>query len=192
MQWLLALLYTKIMHHTLLTEQKKKGLHFEQIVRTIIVLCFGLSLAGVIGLVSMVPVLVKINQEESNSRLEVEKIASGKNASQAALMIKSLNKDQILIKNAKKNIELPILSDSINSLNLIRGKIKLNSISFSKLATSTVSVSLQGISPNRDELIAFKSRIEALSPLVKVNLPISELTKVSNFVFSLQIQNLPI
>ncbi len=180
------------MHHTLLTDQKKKALHFEQIVRTVIVLCFGLSLAGIIGLVSLVPVLIKIRNEESASKLEVEKIASGKNANQTALIAKSLNRDQILVKNAKKSIDMPILSGSINSLNLIRGKIKLNNVAFSKIATSTVSISLQGTTPNRDELIAFKSRIENLSPLIKVNLPISELTKVSNFVFSLQIQNFPI
>lgn len=192
MQLFLDWLFTNFMHHTLLTEKKKKILHFEQIIRTAIVLCFALSLAQVIGIVSLLPVLVKIRNEESASKAEVEKIASGKNADQTAMIIKSLNRDQILIKNAKKNIDMPILSRSIDSLNLVKGKIKLNSINFIKVASSTVSISLQGISPNRDELLAFKSRIENLSPSTKVNLPISELTKVTNFVFSLQIQNFPI
>lgn len=180
------------MHHTLLTDEKRGALHREYVVRVIIVCCFVLSLVGIIGIVSLVPVLFKITREESISREQVSKIAQGKNKDQTTMISNALARDQILVSNLKKNIESYSVSRAIDTVVGVRGKIKITSLSIAKQATSTVSVSVQGVSPNRDELLAFKSRIENISQGLKVVLPISELVKSSNFPFTLQITSLPI
>ena len=178
------------MRHTLIPTDLKKSLRHEYRVRAIIVLLFMMSVAWVIGVVSLLPSFVHVKSEKDTA---MKTLASLENISG------NRKGDGLVVDVAKQAAMLKLFDDqpagkTLNSMILtsivsVRGSVKLNSISITRPATTTIAVTILGEAPTRDALINFKNSLTGAISGNKVDLPISELAKSKDVQFSLTLTN---
>jgi hypothetical protein len=173
------------MHHTLLPESERKLIHGEYHVRVFIVSCFVLFVIGVIGVTSLFPAFTfAYLSEKSGNLLVVSSDAEGKMANS---MKAELKDDATLLSFIKSNISKPSYLGMISDIVSIRGTSMIYSMSFDTVSTSSAVIVMQGLSPTRNDLLAFKSRLESMKKGNIVELPISQLTKSTDLNFSLKL-----
>jgi len=175
------------MIHTLLPENEKKHIRREYRIRAAIVLCFTLALAGLLGMASIFPAFLRASltrraNESAAATLKKQRTDSGLSS------IKNT-----VIQSQKMLDTLVTLSHSlktsliIENLILLRDRLALSSISVSAVSNTSLSILLQGIAPTREDLISFKQRVETKIPGSNVNLPASELARIKDVQFTVQI-----
>jgi hypothetical protein len=155
-----------------------------------VVLLFFVSIAGVIGIVSLLPSFVYITSEKisgERSLFSLRDVNKEKTGTESIGEITKQANVLTLFKDRSKS--KTNYSSIIESILGVRGAVTLNSMSVSRIGTTAVVVVLRGIAPSRDSLVAFKGRLESAISGNKVDLPVSELAKSKDLQFSLTVTN---
>lgn len=174
------------MQHTLIPYADRKRLHREYFTRVVIVSLFMLCVATVVGSGALFPAYLRA---WLSNRAAESAISTGKNAKADTLLAeinKQLVDDEKLVEFATTKIGSVQFSDVIRGLISVRGRSSISAFSITRTDAKTFQIAIAGSSPNRDELIALKNRLEMLIPGNKIDLPIEQLAKNSNIPFSLQ------
>ena len=179
------------MHHTLLPLYERKALRREYHVRTLIVLCFMVSAALLLGVAALLPTFLRAATEERNNQNMAASLTKARDQSGLSAIEHSVAESQGILESLKNGIGQSRLSAIVEEIIQIRGPIKLASFSVSQSASSSATVTIQGIAPTRNELLKFKDRLTAITSDKKVELPISELAQSVNIQFALRI-NMPL
>jgi len=175
------------MQHTLLPAHQHATLRHEYHLRVLITIFFALSLAGVVGVASLLPAYLRGSLEE---RLQLDSIASlekDKGARGAASIEQELKTDKILLATLTDGADTRLLSAEIQDFVTLRGSVKITSFTVQRGEDDSISIVLQGVAPTREALLAFKNRIEEHGKGTTATLPISQLAKSTNIQFSIQI-----
>ena len=175
------------MRHTLLPLQERITLRREYYTRINIVFCFLLSLSIFVGISSLFPVYIKALSVQSDFETQVENLKDEADPSIKEVQ-KSISNSLLILDSLNKESSSPLISDVISGIINIKGNLKFSSVSVSKISTSTFTIAVQGLAPDRNSLLDFKRNFENLSPKNKVELPVSSLAKSSNIQFSLQLR----
>lgn len=175
------------MRHTLLPLQERITLRREYYTRINIVFCFLLSLSIFVGISSLFPVYIKALSVQSDFETQVENLKDEVDPNIKEVQ-KSISNSLLILDSLNKESNSPLISDVISGIINIKGNLKFSSISVGKISTSTFTIAVQGIAPDRNSLLDFKRNFENLSPKNKVELPVSSLAKSSNIQFSLQLK----
>lgn len=175
------------MYHTLVPQYERLALRREYRLRAFIVLCFALSVAGVIGIVSLSPAFMSASIEEQAAQRDLLSIKKAKDSSGLTAIQQKVAYSQGLLNILEQGSDRPRPSSLIELLVGERGPVKINSIGVNQISSTTATISIGGIAPTRDSLLAFKSRLIAVNEGNKVDLPVSELAKSTNIQFSIRV-----
>lgn len=176
------------MRHTLLPLDERIKLRREYYRRVTIVFCFTLALSVLIGIASLFPTFVR----STAFRIETEnalKLVQGEPEDKNLKDIqKSVAQSLALLQSLKKDSGSENISDLISEIIKIKGNIKFTNFSASKVSTTTLSMNIQGVAPTRNDLLLFRDNFEKMIPGNKVDLPVSELAKNTNFQFTVSLK----
>lgn len=176
------------MRHTLLPLHDRIALRREYYIRVLIVFCFMISVALLIGVVSLLPTFIKtVNAEKDAKNFEITTAKEPANQDLKTVQLKVVN-SLTLLESLKKDDNTPRLSDLIQGVLSMREGLRFNSFSAAKNGTTTFTMSLQGVASTRNDLLAFKNNFESMAPENKIDLPVSSLAKSTNIQFSLQLK----
>lgn len=175
------------MQHTLIPLQERKALRREYRLRAAIVLCFMLSFAGLIGIVSLFPAYISMSVKERSELDAVAALKKQKDVSGMATVEGTLKADAALLGSALPLSKGTMPSAVIESVVAARGPVRISALTIGGGGDDPFDVSIQGVAPDRDTLLAFQSRLEALAPGNKAVLPINQLAKNSNIPFSIEL-----
>jgi hypothetical protein len=179
------------MRHTLIPTEERNKLLREYHVRAIIVLCLALSVAGVLGVSSLLPSFLRSEAEEQTRLDEIAFLEKQKDATGIAAVENELAADNLLLTALSTADEIH-LSDKIQEIIRLRGGVKIHAMLLARVGTSTITAVVQGLAPTREILLAYKSHLENDTPGTIVELPLSQLAKSKDIPFSLQIiQKIP-
>ncbi len=180
-----------MIHYTLLPEEEMKSLKREYHTRLFIFTLFFISLAIILGILSLIPAFVIAYTDEKSALNRIEEIRKNRDTKEIESIKKELQKTTEYIKkidSAENNIKYSeIIPQIINDKN---ANIQITSLSFirsDKNATSTNPLVLQGIAKSRDSLLKFKSELEKNSLISSVELPVSDLARSKDIDFSIKI-----
>lgn len=146
-----------------------------------------LSFAGFIGIVSLFPSYITMSVKERSELDDVAALQKQKDLSGMATIEGTLKADAALLSTAVPLTAGTEPSSVIENVVSARGPIRINAISIGGGGDKPYDISIQGIAPDRDTLLAFQTRLQALAPGNKAVLPISELAKNSNIPFSIDL-----
>ena len=176
------------MRHTLIPTELRKSLRHEYRVRTGIVLLFMLSLAGTIGIVSLLPAFIHATSEKNSAEQNLALLQSRN--SEASTTVGSAEL-------AAQTNTLALFNDGsgagidygkvIGSIVDARGAVTITSLVISDISTTTTTTNVQGVAPTRDALLSFKSRLQSIAEGGKVDLPVSQLAKSNDVQYSLSV-----
>lgn len=155
--------------------------------RFAVVCCFMLASVSLIGFIALLPAFLAAYTDEKSALAAISDIKKGKDSAGAGAIQTRLATDTALVEALTKGLAQPRLSGVVESVAGLRGTNRLSSVRVERAATTTVTVIVQGIAPTRETLLAFKNRLESLSPGNKVDLPVAQLAKGSNIQFSLRL-----
>jgi hypothetical protein len=176
------------MRHTLLPLEERIKLRREYYRRVTIVFCFVLSLALMVGIAALFPTFVRsitLRTESQKAQKSIQTVVEDKNLKEIQ---KSVARSLALLDSLENDNNSPKISSLLNEVLNMKGNIKFTSFTASKVSTTTFVMSIQGFAPLRSDILSFKSNFEKLLPGNKIDLPVSELAKSSNFQFSLQLK----
>ncbi len=173
--------------HTLLPLHERKILRREYRFRLVIVLCFLISVAGIVGTGSLFPAFVHAVLAERDAENSLILLTKDKKGSTVADVERNLNANKALLVSLTDSTHGQDFSFVVQTIVGLRGPIRINSAMLAKMGTSTATVTIGGIAPTRDSLLAFKSRLESIASGHKVSFPVSVLAKSTNIQFSIQI-----
>lgn len=175
------------MRHTLVPANERKALRWEYRIRLIVVYLFFASLVGLVGVGALFPAFMHARQAEQAQLNLVEQLKQKHKSTGYTAVEDALRKDQKIVSflNTSVPIRMSALAQSIISL---RENVRLTSFNFTPVGTTTVTVSLLGKAPTRNDLLSFKSRLENNLPGSKVELPIGVLAKSTNIDFTLEVK----
>lgn len=175
------------MQHTLLPLKERNILRREYRMRVVIIFCFLLSVAGLIGAAALFPSFLFALNEEETQLQTLKTIKKTEDDGGVVKLELEFQKNNELIKLLSQERKIPQPSNTIQSIVGVRGPIKLNSISVDTPRQDALSIVIQGVAPNRDTLLSFKRRLEELVPGGGVELPVSDLAKSKDIQFSMRI-----
>ncbi len=180
------------MRHTLLPLHERILLRREYHIRVTIVFLFMVCLAILIGISSLFMTYIKALSLETEIQEKANAVDVDKDSKDIKEIQQSVVKSLALLDSLNKEKKVVQISDLIGGVIAMRGQLRFTALSASKVGTTTYNISIQGVAPTRNSLLAFKSTFEGLAPGNKVDLPVSELAKSTNIQFSLQLkQELP-
>lgn len=162
-------------------------MHREYFLRATIVFLCVLTGAVVVGMAALFPADIRARLANGEA---LKAISTAKKSNSLANLDdaeKRLSQTNALLTALGAGSSQVRFSSVIRSIVDIRSSVVLSSFSMSREGTTTVSVTLQGVAPTRNDLLAFKGRLEALSPGSTVDLPISILAKNTDVHFSLKL-----
>ncbi len=175
------------MIHTLLPVSARKALLREYRMRAAVVFLSLLSVSGLIGVVALFPTFLRVQQE----RALQENIStnSKKNDDPTIQKIQqSLSLSSSLLSALSDKLDQPKLSVLVSDIIGARGNVSLATLGITRVGTTTAaSVNIGGVAPDRESLLAFKSRLELMAPDNRVELPVSQLATSRNIPFSIQL-----
>lgn len=175
------------MRHTLLPLQERVMLRREYHIRVTIVFLFMVCVSILVGIASLLPTYIDAKQLEKDI---LAKSVKGNEEQSADIkeFQKNVARSLSLLDSLDKSKEPTTFSNIIYSVINMRGGLKFSNFSVTKNGTTTYTIQIQGLAPNRTALLNFKTNFEGLSPDNKVDLPVSELAKSSNIQFSIQLK----
>jgi hypothetical protein len=141
-----------------------------------------------VGIAALFPTFVRaiaLRVESENAQKSVQSAPEDKNLKEIQ---KSVARSLALLDSLEKDKDSQKISDLLGGVLNMRNNVKFTSFTASKISTTTFAMSIQGVAPSRNDLLSFKSNFEKLLPGNKIDLPVSELAKNSNFQFSLQLK----
>lgn len=165
------------MQHTLIPLPDRKRLHREYVVRAATVLIFALSVSVLVGTIALFPAYVKAlyynralqNDISSEEQLKLDDSLKKVKAELAA-------DSRLLTALASSTVEIRfsrILTEVISA----RERVSITAFSVRQTDQRSVAITIKGIAPSRDDLLAFRSRLEKLMPDTTIDVPIAQLAK---------------
>lgn len=180
------------MRHTLIPPQERVIVHREYHTRATVVLFAGLSLAVVIGIISMLPGFISAWAADIAAGARVISARSKNDSDNLSRVEVELSADKKILAVLVAGNAGSRASDAVRIITDVRSNVSIFSFKLERSGTSTVTATIQGVAPTRASLLSFKSRLESLSSGARVDLPIEALKESTNVQFSLRtIQNLP-
>lgn len=173
-------------YYTFLPRTDKQKMRREYRIRALIVAIFFIAVSIVVGVTALFPAYVYSTLEEKLHLSQVATIQKSTDIASVNAIQKQLSISKNLVDTLNSTIQTNFFSNAIKSIVAIRGTIQINSFLVENSANS-LSVTISGIAPTRADLLAFKSRLQELSPLTPVNLPYSVLAMDKNVSFSIQV-----
>ena len=146
------------------------------------------STATLIGIASLFPTFIRVLTIENDAKNAAAVIAEKPDDNNLKSIQQSVIYSLVLLDSLKIDQNSTKISDLINGVVSIRKGVRFTNFTATKISTTTFSMNIQGISPTRNVLLAFKNSFENLSPNNKIDLPVSELAKSSNVSFTLQLK----
>jgi hypothetical protein len=178
-----------MIHYTLLPESEIRVLRREYRVRLFVILLFFLSIAIVIGIISLIPSFTVSRTEESKIIEQVEKMKKDRIAKGVSKIDKELTQIQSIVSRVLVKKDYIPFSEAVEKI----GKYKTNGLfiksfelSYEDSSATTTKAYIQGSSLTREALIQFKKNIESDSGFKNIELPISDLAKNKNITFSMR------
>jgi hypothetical protein len=175
------------MQHTLLPPHERTQLRREYRIRAVIIFCFLLSLAGLVGAATLFPSFIFALNEERSQIALLESLKKDKDENGVTALELDFQRDNSLIDALSVTQKVPRSSVTIQSIVGVRKEVKLTSLVVDTPTSDSLSIIIQGIAPNRDTLLAFKIRLEDLVPGGSVELPVADLAKSKDLQFSMRI-----
>ncbi len=176
------------MRHTLLPPQERKNLRREYYTRLAIVVCCMISTVFAAGLMSLLPAYMRARAEEQRQLEAVTELRHTNNEKNDSMVASELSFYSSALSILGNSLLRERPSEAIERIvGLSDKEVRLSSLSYFVSGTTTAEVIIQGIAPNRASLLSFKSRLESLTPLARIDLPLSELAKSSSIPFSLKV-----
>jgi hypothetical protein len=175
------------MQHTLVTPVARKQLRREYHVRAWIVTLFVLSVAGIVGVASLLPAFLRGSLEERVQLNAIASLEKNKQDSGVVHIEQELIADKLLLAVLAEGSDRMLMSAEIQDLITIKGSVHLTSFAIERRNDGSVRIVVQGIAPTRESLLAFKTKVETTVPGTATNLPISQLAKSTNIQFSMEI-----
>ncbi|MFA6315336.1 MAG: hypothetical protein WC648_03155 [Candidatus Paceibacterota bacterium] len=180
------------MYHTLVPQSERLALRRAYRRRYVVVLCFALSIAGIIGIVSLIPSLLFVSIERKSAEIELASLIKAKDMSGLTEIQQQVAVSQGLLVHLAAGAVSPRSSDLIEDVVRNRGNVRLTSVALTQVSTSSASMTIRGVAPTRESLLSFKGRLLTSYPGSKVDLPVSELARSADINFSIQlIRKLP-
>ncbi len=146
-----------------------------------------LCIAGVVGVVALFPSYIHARIEEQVQLDEAAQLKKNNDSSGQASLEKQLNADTIVLGNTRNDGGSMRASKAITDVISLRGQVRILSMSFTSLSSPTVSLTLQGYAPTREDLLSFKERLESQLAGGKVDLPVALLARKSDISFSINL-----
>jgi len=173
------------MQHTLIPSIDRKKLHREYVIRTVTVSFYTLVISVVVGIAALFPAYLHGQFYYTLAQNAVDVAKSTINGESYEKIKNDLLIDSKLLAVLSKNYNEPRFSKITASLVNVRGPVSITAFNISKSDDQTLSIGIKGFAPTRNELIAFKQRLELLMPGTKIEIPIEQLAKNINPAYSL-------
>ena len=162
-------------------------MHREYYLRATIVSICALAMAVAVGAVALLPADIRAHAADSAALLAVTTAKNSNAQSDLTVAEDQLSQSNALITALNAGGSQVRFSAVVRAIVAAHSPVQISSFAVNRQGTSTIAVTLQGMAPTRDELLAFKARLEALSPGATVDLPIATLAKNANVPFSLRL-----
>lgn len=178
-----------MIHYTLLPETEIRVLRREYRIRLFVILLFFLSIALLIGIISLIPSFAVSRTEESKIVEQVEKMKKERIAKGVSKIDKELTQIQSIVTRVLVKKDYIPFSENVEKIGKYRTKglfIKSFDLSYDDASASTTKAYIQGSSLTREALIQFKKNIESDGSFKNIELPISDLAKNKNITFSMR------
>ncbi len=180
------------MRHSFLPIPEQNALKRIYRIHVTIVALFLISAVALIGIGSLFPAYVSTYAEEYSQLATINSLKESKDTSESARIQRELQADSAKITVLAKTASIIRPSAIIARLIDGRGTVRISSIILSDISSTTAVVIMQGVAPTRESLVAFKTRLEGLTPGNKVELPISGFARSKDLPFSMKVNhNLP-
>lgn len=179
------------MRHPLIPTAEKKALHHEYHVRLSIVFLWTLSVVGVIGITALFPAFMYASVEEVSALNTVSSSTKQPHAAE----VSHFKTELTLSKNTANSVLAGIststltISDVIASVVAVRGQNSISMIAINRTTSGKALITIEGIAPTRNMLLAFKESIQAALSDATVDLPLEQLTQVKNVKFSIKVRS---
>jgi len=175
------------MRHTLITTEKKAVLHREYHERAMAVSMLVLAVSITVGAAAVFPAFVESWLAKQSGLSAVAAARNGQSQSAVSAAADELSQQGAIVSMLYADASLPSFSSAIGAIAAERGPVEISSFSIQRGAKQSMTVTLQGNAPTRDDLLGFQNRLEAMVPGASVELPIGELAKSTDIQFSIQI-----
>ncbi|MDB5238765.1 MAG: hypothetical protein JWO00_100 [Candidatus Parcubacteria bacterium] len=162
-------------------------MHREYYMRLAIVSVCALAVAVTAGAIALFPADIRARAADNAALQAVAAARKNSGLSDLNQAEQQLSQGRTLLAALQTDASQARFSAVIRSIVNIHSPVMISSFAMGRAGSSTVDVTLQGIAPTRNDLLAFKGRLEALSPGSTVDLPISTLAKNANISFSLKL-----
>jgi hypothetical protein len=175
------------MQYTFLPQVEENDIKRKYRVRVTIVSLFFLSISFIIGAGALFPAYIHASLEEEIHLSDISALRQTDATSVLSAAEKDLSGSSVLMSDLTGSTAPELFSEAIAKVASIHGDVYIKGFSLARIASSTVSVSIDGTAPTRVSLLSFKSRLETLTHGKPVELPISELAQDANISFSITI-----
>ena len=171
--------------------EERRSLRREYRIRAAIIFCFAVSVAFVVGIGALFPAFARAAADRHDAATALAAIQADNSASGLTDIQSRVAAYSQMVTALRGSVGTVKDSALVAGVVGARGSVSVTSLSVSR-SDSKVSITIQGVAPTRDDLLAFKARLAAAVPGSTVDLPISELAKSSDVSFSVQVtQPLP-
>ena len=134
---------------------------------------------------SIISVFFKEKETNINFQMANES-ASFKSANLITSVVNSVNFKLSFFKDKMDYLGVVSILDKV--LVTKSDAIKLENISYNSDSKSDSTLNLQGIADSREDLVSFSKRLQAINSIKSVDLPVSNLAKDKNLVFSITLK----
>jgi len=173
------------MQHTLIPLRDRKRLHREYTIRLLTASVAALTLATAFGAAALFPSYLRAFMYSQSAENQISALRANKVDKNLDDIKSELLKDQDILNALSQWQANQRISTIIKSIVSVRGKSRISSMVVSHIDDKKTSVAIMGISPNRDELLTLRARLETLVPDTKIEIPIDQLAKNINPEFKL-------
>lgn len=123
---------------------------------------------------------------EKEMKLEILRSSRSSEIQNAESMLNIINETNSKMQSINSLLRYPTLMPILKKILESRtNNIKINDFSYLSSGADLATVSIRGISTNREALVSFTKRLEKLEIFKKVDSPVSNFTKDKNIDFSI-------
>lgn len=144
------------------------------------------SLSVIIGAAALFPAYIKAWLADRSAEAQIASARTVKSEAGVDEASQQLKLTSELLATAKDGLGEAQYSDLIRSLIGAKHNVTIISFNLNKPDDKTAEISIHGNAPARDDLLAFKARLESLLPGTSIDIPIEQLARSTNVQFSLQ------
>ncbi len=162
-------------------------MHREYYSRVAVVSVCVLAVAVAVGAIALLPADIRARGADKIAVQAATAAKKNNDLSNLDRAEKDLGRGNDLLAALGAGTDEARFSGVVRSIVSIYSPILVSSFNISRDGSSTIDVVLQGIAPTRDDLLAFKSRLEALTPGASTELPIATLAKNVNVPFTIRL-----